>query len=366
MLKAELPRSDKWRGLKSRWTILDYFIERLAAKGDEICNENEIRNEYYKKLQSLVCNGNTEVLETIELGPHYHFILISYYALFHKKDYDLAYKIFRKIYKIYEENKTLFNDDEERSLDYLRTIFERLTTIRNNCNMYKPGRGCLMIRVKEIADDLRQTKNTVKDAWSSLFKDLLTIHLNPDPVNEKEIRTKISHIKNTIETISDERSLLTEEIIDGYNIFSGGLSMTPYYFIYHMVQKTETALIKKLNEFKKYIRFYEFLKKLKTLLEKISGKFTSVNDIIAKDNIVRYIIFIILPIILPVLPINLLSWLNETLMLLSIILPSAWVVIMICNKLVINGIISYITRRINLSIEKDILNDIYFSICRTR
>ena len=133
-----------------------------------------------------------------------------------------------------------------------------------------------------------------------------------------------------------------------------------------MVQKTETALIKKFNKYKKYIRFYELLKKLKTYLEKISGKFTSVNDIIAKDNVVRYIIFIVLPIILPALPINLLSWLNETLMLLRIILPSAWGVIMIFNKVVINGIIRYIARRINLSIEKDILKDIYFSICRTR
>jgi len=366
MLKAELPRSDKWRGLKSRWTILDYFIERLAEKGDEICNESEIRNKYYEKLQSLVCNGNTEVLETIELGPYYHFILISYYALFHKKDFDLAYRIFQKIYEIYEEDKTLFDDDEERSLNYLRPIFEGLGTIRNDCNWYKPGSGHLMKKLKDIAEGLRQTKNTIKDAWSSLFKDLLTIHLNPDPANENEIRTKISQIKDTIQTLSDERSLLTEEIIDGYNIFSGGLSMAPYYFIYHMVQKTETVLIKKFNEYKKYIRFYELLKKLKTYLEKISGKFTSVNDIIAKDNVVRYIIFIILPIILPALPINFLSWLNETLMLLRIILPSAWGVIMIFNKVVINGIIRYIARRINLSIEKDILKDIYFSICRTR
>jgi hypothetical protein len=238
--------------------------------------------------------------------------------------------------------------------------------MRNDCNWYKPGSGHLMKKLKDIAEGLRQTKNTIKDAWSSLFKDLLTIHLNPDPTNENEIRTKISQIKDTIQTLSDERSLLTEEIIDGYNIFSGGLSMAPYYFIYHVVQKTETVLIKKFNEYKKYIRFYELLKKLKTYLEKISGKFTSVNDIIAKDNVVRYIIFIILPIILPALPINLLSWLNETLMLLRIILPSAWGVIMIFNKVVINGIIRYIARRINLSIEKDILKDIYFSICRTR
>ncbi len=371
MLEAELPRSDRWRGLKTRWTILDYFIERLAEKGDEICNENEIRNKYYEKLQSLVCNGNTEVLETIDLGPYYHFILISYYALFHKKDFDLAYKIFQKIYRIYEEDKTLFDDDEERSLNYLRPIFEKLKTIRNNCNMYKPGSGYLITMLKDIAEDLRQTKNTVKDAWSSLFRDLLTIHLNPDPANENEIRTKISQIKDTIQTLSDERSFLTEEIIDGYNIFSGGLSMAPYYFIYYMAQKTEATLTKKFDIYKKYIKRYELLKKLKTYLEKISGKFTSARDIIAKHNITKIIPYFSPAVIellssSKVLLINLPGLLNEILTLLSIILPFAWGVSIFFNKIVIGFIISRTVQQINISIEKDILKDAYLSICRTR
>ncbi len=368
MLKAELPRSDKWKGLKTRWTILDYFIERLAEKGDEICNESEIKNKYYEKLQSLVCNGNTEVLETIEPGPYYHFILISYYALFHKKDFDLAYKIFQKIYKIYEEDKTLFDDDEERSLNYLRLIFEGLGKIRNICNMCKPGSGCLMKMLNGIAEDLRQTKNTVKDAWSSLFKDLLTIHLNPDLINENEIRTKLSHIKNTVETISDERSLLTEEIIDGYNIFSGGLSVTPYYFIYYMAQKTEKTLTKKFDEYKKYIQRYKNWKKWETRLKKIYDIITKAKDIIGKNDIVKTILVpIIITIISPLLfinysisSINLLSLLNENFItgLLLVILP----IIIVISKFILRRI----ERQINSFIEIDILKDIYLSICRTR
>jgi hypothetical protein len=369
MLKAELPRSDKWRGLKTRWTILDYFIERLAEKGDEICNESEIKNKYYEKLQSLVCNGNTEVLETIELGPYYHFILISYYALFHKKDFDLAYKIFQKIYRIYEEDKTLFDDDEERSLNYLRSIFEKLKTIRNNCNMYKPGSGYLITILKDIAEDLGQTKNTVKDAWSSLFKDLLTIHLNPDPANENEIRTKISQIKDTIQTLSDERSLLTEEIIDGYNIFSGGLSMAPYYFIYYMAQKTEATLTTKFDKYKKYIQRYKSWKKCETRLKKIYDIITKVKDIIGKNDIVKTIvasIIIISPsllfIIHSVFPINLLSLLNEIL-----ITGLSLVILFIITTIVISKfILRRIERQINSFIEIDILKDIYLSICRTR
>jgi len=367
MLKAELPRSDKWRGLKSRWTILDYFIERLAEKGDEICNESEIRNKYYEKLQSLVCNGNTEVLETIELGPYYHFILISYYALFHKKDFDLAYRIFQKIYEIYEEDKTLFDDDEERSLNYLRPIFEGLGTIRNDCNWYKPGSGYLMKMLKDIAEGLRQTKNTVKDAWSSLFKDLLTIHLNPDPVNENEIRTKLSHVRNTIETISDERSLLTEEIIDGYNIFSGGLSMAPYYFIYYMAQKTEQTLIKKFDKYEKIIQRYKSWKKWETRLKKIYDIITKAKDIIGKYNIVKTIlvpivttIISLLFIIPSVFSINLLSLLNENLFS-GLFLVILFTIIVICKF-----ILRRIERQINSFIEIDILKDIYLSICRTR
>jgi hypothetical protein len=126
-------------------------------------------------------------------------------------------------------------------------------------------------------------------------------------------------IRNTIETISDERSLLTEEIIDGYNIFSGGLSMAPYYFIYYMAQKTEKTLTKKFNEYKKYIQFYKLWKKWETRLKKISGKFTSAKDIIAKDNVLVYLFFIISSLLLipSVFSINLLSLLNEILMLLT-------------------------------------------------
>jgi len=362
MLEMELPRSDKWRGLKTRWTILDYFIERLAEKGDEICNESEIKNRYYEELRSLVCNGNTDVLKTAELGPYYHFILLSYYILFHKKEYDLAYKIFQKIYEIYEDDKTLFDEDEERSLHYFRTVFERLETIRNYCNMYKPGSGYLRITLKSIAEILRQTKDTVKDAWSSLFKDLLIIHL--DLASENEIRTKISQIKNTIKNISDERDLLTEEIADGYNIFSGGLSMAPYYFIYHIVQKIETTLIIKFDEYKKYIQRYERWNKLEICLKKISGKFTKVKDVVTKDNVIRTIL-IISPTILRALPINLPSLLNETLTLLSIGLLLAWVVTILIT-IVIGIHIRRIEQQINLFIERDILKDIYLFICQTR
>jgi DNA repair exonuclease SbcCD ATPase subunit len=369
MPKKELPRSDGWRGLKTRWSILDDFIERLAEKGDEICYESEIRNKYYEELRSLVCNGNTEVLETIKLGPYYHFILISYYALFHKKDFDLAYKIFQKIHKIYEEDKTLFNDDEERSLNYLRLIFEKLKTIRNNCNMYKPGSGYLITMLKDIAEDLKQTKNTVKDAWSTLFKDLLIIHLNPDPANKKEIRTKISQIKDTVETLSDERNLLTREIIDGYNIFFGGLSIPPYYFIYYMAQKTENTLTKKFNKYKKYKQHYKNWKKLETRLKKISNMFTRAKDILSKNKVVEIIITLIassslfsLFIIHSVFSINLLSLLNEILILVF----TGLLLVILFIIIVINKFLRRIERQINSFIEIEMLKDIYLSICRTR
>jgi len=366
MPKKELPRSNRWRGLKTRWSVLDYFIERLAEKGDKICYESEIRNKYYEELRSLVCNGNTEVLETIKLGPYYHFILISYYALFHKKDFDLAYKIFQKIHKLYEEDKTLFNDDEERSLNYLRLIFEKLKIIRNNCKMYKPGSGYLITMLKDIAEDLKQTKNTVKDAWSSLFKDLLIIHLNPDPANEKEIRTKISQIKDTIETLSDESDSLTREIIDGYNVFFGGLSIPPYYFIYYMAQKTENTLTKKFKKYKKYKQHYKNWKKWETRLKKISNMFTRAKDILSKNKLVEIIITLIttssLFIIYSVFSINLLSLLDEILITgLSLVIPILFIIIVI-----IKFILRRIERQINSFIEIEMLKDIYLSICRTR
>jgi hypothetical protein len=365
MRKKELPRSNEWRSLKTRWSILDYFIERLAEKGDKICNESEIRNKYYEKLQNLVCNGNTEVLETIELGPYYHFILISYYVLFHKKDFNLAYKIFQKIYKVYEENKSLFNDDEERSLDYLRTIFEKLKIIRNNCNMYKPGSGNLITMLKGIAEDLKQTKNTVKNAWSSLFKDLLTIHLNPDPANENEIRTKISQIKDTIQTLSDERNLLTKEIIDGYNIIFGGLSMPPYYFIYYMAQKTEKTLTKKFGKYKKHIQRYKSWKKREIRLKKISDIITKVKDIIGKNDIVKKLLITILPslfIIHSVFSINILLLIEILIIGLSFIMVILFIIIIVINK----WILRRIERQINSFVEKDIIKDIYLSICRPK
>jgi len=359
MLEMELPRSDKWRGLKTRWTSFDYFIERLAEKGDEICNESEIKNRYYEELRSLVCNGNTDVLKTIKLGPYYHFILLSYYILFHKKEFDLAYKILQKIYEIYEDDKTLFDEDEDRSLHYLRLVFQRLKTIRNYCSMYEPGRGYLRITLESIATDLRETKDTVKDTWSSLFKDLLIIHL--DPSSENEIRTKISQIKNTIKNISDERELLTDEIADGYNIFSGGLSMAPYYFIYQIVQKIETTIIKKFDEYKKYLGSYEHWKRRENSLKKISGELTKAKDVIIRVAVT--ILPILLGFLTPILPSHLANWLYENRMLLvSGILAIIWAFSILITK----GIIPYIEQKINSFVETNILGDIYLSICQTR
>ena len=220
--------------------------------------------------------------------------------------------------------------------------------------------------LKDIAEDLKQTKNTVKDAWSSLFKDLLIIHLTPDPANEKEIRTKISQIKDTIETLSDESDSLTREIIDGYNVFFGGLSIPPYYFIYYMAQKTKNTLIKKFKKYKKHKQNYKNWKKCETRLKKISNMFTRAKDILSKNKLVEIIITLIttssLFIIYSVFSINLLSLLDEILITgLSLVILILFIIIVICQF-----ILRRIERQINSFIEIEMLKDIYLSICRTR
>jgi hypothetical protein len=362
MLEVKPPRSIKWSDLRTRWTILDYFIERLAEEGDEICNDNTIKYSDYRGLQSLVCNGNTNVLETFKLGPNYHFILISYYILFHKKNFDLAYKIFQKIYETYEDDKILFNDDEERSLHYLKLVFEKLEEIRNYCSNYKPGSGYLAIALKNIAIKLRKTKDAEKDTWSTLLKDLLIIHL--DPSDENEFKTMISRIKRTIKKIREEEEVLSGDIAKGYNIFSGELSMAPYYFIYYMFQKADTTLSKEFHEHKKYIESREFWKKVKNFFEKISGKFTKIEDIVSNDKVSRFF-FTISSAVFSALQIDYLGMMNEILKWLLIIIPLIWPITMSIT-IAIATYIRYIEKKINSFIEKNILKDIYVSICGTK
>jgi len=105
---------------------------------------------------------------------------------------------------------------------------------------------------------------------------------------------------------------------------------------------------------------------VKNFFEKISGKFNKIKDIASDDKIYRFILTILSGAgVFSAFQIGYLGGLNEILKWLLIIIPFIWP-ITVGITIAIAMYIRYIEKKINSFIEKNILKDIYVSICGTK
>jgi len=210
---GEVPKT---RRARTRWAMLDRFIEALADMGDGVCNAPP-EGMYFEEMQRLLCRGDLSVVP--RYAPYYHYVFAAFYALFYR-----FVGLAEAIVKILTES---YVKDEFASSDDIYTIRILSTAVRAvkaaDCSRPEVFRA----QLKTAAEIIRGEEEA--GSWSRLFRDLVAAYL--DPAAEAA-----NSIKKAVEEILQE----ARETAEAYGIPGPEEGTTPpLYFIYKMADRLE-------------------------------------------------------------------------------------------------------------------------------
>jgi len=264
------------------WNLLDYVIVQLGTEGERICNNRISDDPFYNALVDLVCKEGIRELPSriVIVKPFYPYILLTYYVLLQKGNLDLAKALYRRLSKIYRDNSSVFDRNEEVSLEMIREVVEFLDVLRElDKDIHK---NILEYHLEVLIAKLGRVDCIEGDEWSCLFKDLIISDLEP---NLEHWYKKLSSIK---EKYRAEFIPIDEEIIDGYNLFMYEESSPIYIFLLNIAEREldslktvlqeihELEIEKKNLEEKLNNKILKFQRKLKIYAEKTESTFEKV------------------------------------------------------------------------------------------
>jgi hypothetical protein len=215
---GEVPKTQRAR---TRWAVLDRFIEALADMGDGVC-EAPPESRYFEEMQRLLCRGDLSAVP--RYAPYYHYVFAAFYALFHRGDVHLAEAVVKILMEAHVKDE--FADSyEAEAIRVLATAVQAVKAA--DCSRPEIFRA----QLKVAAEIIRASGGGEADSWSRLFRDLTAAYLDP--------AAGVGRIKKAIEeTLRDDD--LPQEIVEAYGLFpSDNTSATPLYFIYRMAERLE-------------------------------------------------------------------------------------------------------------------------------
>jgi hypothetical protein len=215
---------------------LSYFLISLAKKRDGVCEETDSPNPLYTGLRDLVCRGDTSVLRSVDVWepigkPYYPFILIDYYLLFHRRDFDTSLMVYEWLRDSYERHPYTFDPDEKCGLRVLGEVVSRYVKMcRGGCNSIHGS------WLKEIAQDVEKVQ-CPPNGWGIIFKAVVLSHLYKD---KKE---KSGLLEYALARIRDRDILVVDEdIAEAYNLVSPKWGLEVVVFLGEVVEKLRDSM----------------------------------------------------------------------------------------------------------------------------
>ncbi len=208
--------SRTWK-IRTRWAMLDRFIEALADMGDSVCN-TQPEGGYFEEMQRFLCRGDLSVVP--RYAPYYHYVFTAFYALFHRGDVGLA----EAVAKILTESSTrdeFANGDEVYAIRVLSLAVRAVKAA--DCGRPEVFRA----QLKTAAEIIRGEEEA--GSWGHLFRDLVAAYLEPSA-------EAAGRIKKAIEEMLRE----AQEIAEAYGVPDSEDGAAPsLYFIYMMAERLE-------------------------------------------------------------------------------------------------------------------------------
>jgi hypothetical protein len=186
---------------------LSYFLINLARKRDGVCEETDSPNPLYMGLKELVCSGDLSVLRRIDewepIGkPYYPLILIDYYLLFHRLDFDMALSVYEWLRDSYERHPYTFDPDERCGLRVLEKLMCRYAEESVNCTWDSA--------LREVAQEVERVQ-CPPNGWGATLKEIVLGHLLRD------LDERLSFLNHTLAEI--KKSLIVDEdAVKAYNL----------------------------------------------------------------------------------------------------------------------------------------------------
>ena len=188
---------------------LSYFLINLARKRDGVCEETDSPNPLYTGLRELVCSGDLSVLRSADewepVGkPYYLFILIDYYLLLHRLNFDAAFMVYEWLRDSYERHPYTFDLDEKCGLRILGEVVSRYAKMHGN--------GIHGSKLEEIARDVEKVQ-CPPNGWGIIFKAIVLSHLYKDKKEKSRLLESIlDKIRNMGVMVVDE------DVAKAYNL----------------------------------------------------------------------------------------------------------------------------------------------------
>jgi len=210
------PALPKTQTARTRWSMLDRFVEALADAGDRVC-EAPPEDRYFEEMQRLLCRGDVSVVP--RRAPYYHYVFAAFYALFQRGDVRLAEAAAKILADAGDEFAT---GDDVQAVRVLATAVQAVKAA--DCSSPEVFRA----QLKTAAEIIRAGGEA--GSWSHLFRDLTAAYLDPD--------AGAGRVKKAIE--EELRDGIPQEAAEAYGLFpSENTSAPPLYFIYKMAEKLE-------------------------------------------------------------------------------------------------------------------------------
>jgi len=242
------------------WNLLDYVIVQLGKEGERICNNRISDDSFYNALVDLVCKESIRELprHIVIAKPFYPYILLTYYILFHKGNLDLAKALYRRLSKLYMDNLSIFDRNEQTSLKIIGEVIEFFDILRRlDKNIHK---NILRYHLEVIIAKLNEVNCVKEGGWSCLFRDLIISKLEP---NLEQGYRRLCSIK---EVHRVEFIPIDEELIEGYNLFMAEEFSPIYTFLLSIAER-------ELNGLK---RVYEGIHKLEMKKKSVEEKLNKI------------------------------------------------------------------------------------------
>jgi hypothetical protein len=190
---------------------LSYFLINLARKRDGVCEETDSPNPLYTGLRELVCSGDLSVLRSVDVWepigkPYYPFILIDYYLLFHRLDFDTSLMVYEWLRDSCERHPYTFDPDERCGLRILGEVVSRYVKMcRGGCNSIHGS------WLKEIARDVEKVQ-CPPNGWGIVFKAIVLSHLSHEKRKSRLLGSALDKIRNMDVMVVDE------DVAKAYNL----------------------------------------------------------------------------------------------------------------------------------------------------
>jgi len=198
----------------TRWNLLDYVIMQLGVEGDRICTDDKVArvtdDQFYNALINLVCRHEVSSLKDLVVEkPFYPYILLTYYILFFKGDYESAKALFTRILAAWRRYPRMFDEDEDASVRILEEVMKFFDALKE-ADVSKHRE--LLTHHLEILTKILMKSQCVEGGWSCLFKSLILSHLDVNLEQPSKLQEDIA------KTCASE-FIIDEELIYGYNLF---------------------------------------------------------------------------------------------------------------------------------------------------